>query len=54
VGEVRHTYKHLLVKLERKRPLGRNRHRWEDNKVDLKEIGWDDVGWFHVAQDRRL
>jgi hypothetical protein len=33
-------------------PLGRLIRRWEDNiKIDLKEIGWDDVDWIHMAQD---
>jgi hypothetical protein len=28
-------------KPERRRPLGRPRHRWEDNiKMDLWEVGW--------------
>jgi hypothetical protein len=31
-------------KLDVKRPLGRSRHRWEDNiKIDLKEIEWECV-----------
>jgi hypothetical protein len=31
----------LVGKPERKRPLGRPRHRWEDNiKMDLREIEW--------------
>jgi hypothetical protein len=21
-------------------------------KIDLQEIGWEDVDWFHLAQDR--
>jgi hypothetical protein len=30
----------VLVKLERKRPLGSTRHRWENNiKMDLRVIG---------------
>jgi hypothetical protein len=30
----------FVAKTEGKRPLGRNRRRWEDNiKTDLKEIG---------------
>ena len=30
-----------MGKPEGKRPLGKPRHRWEDNiKVDLQEIGW--------------
>jgi hypothetical protein len=28
------------------------RRRWEDNtKMDLKEIGWGDMNWIHLAQD---
>jgi hypothetical protein len=27
--------------------------RWVDNiRMDLREIGWDDVDWIHLAQDR--
>jgi hypothetical protein len=34
-------------------PLGRPRRRWEDNiKMDLWEIGFGDVDWIHLAQDR--
>jgi hypothetical protein len=41
-----------LEKPEGKRPIGRQRHRWEDNiKMDLKNIGWD---WIHVAVGRFL
>jgi hypothetical protein len=40
-------------KPERKRPLGRPRRRWVDNiKIDPREIGWDDMDWIDVAQDR--
>jgi hypothetical protein len=36
-----------------RRPLGRPRRRWEDNiKMDLQEVGWDDVAWIDMAQDR--
>jgi hypothetical protein len=39
-GERRDVYRVLVVKPERKRSLGRPRHRWEDNiKVDLQEVG---------------
>jgi hypothetical protein len=35
------------------RPLGRPRHRWEDNiKIDLREIGIDGANWIWLAQDR--
>jgi len=31
----------------------RPRRRWEDNiRMDLREIGWEDVNWMHLAQDR--
>jgi hypothetical protein len=36
-GEIGNAYKSLFEKPERKRPLGRRTHRWEDNiKVDFK------------------
>jgi hypothetical protein len=36
-----------------KRPLGRPRHRWEDNmNKALREIGIDEANWIHLAQDR--
>jgi len=40
-------------KPEGNRPLGKPRHRREDNiKVDLKEVGCEDMGWIGVAQGR--
>jgi hypothetical protein len=43
----------LFGKPEGKRPLGRSRHRWEDNiRLDLREVGWEGVDWIHLAQDR--
>jgi hypothetical protein len=36
-----------------KRPLGRPRRRWVDNiAMDLGEVGWGDVDWIGLAQDR--
>jgi hypothetical protein len=36
-----------------KRPLRRPRRRWEGNiKTDLTEMGYEDVDWIHLAQDR--
>jgi hypothetical protein len=53
MGEVRGAYNILVGKPEGRRPLGRPRHRWEDNiKMDLREIGFGDVDWIHLAQDR--
>jgi hypothetical protein len=37
----------------RRRPLGRPRHRWEDNiRIDLREVGCGFVDWMELAQDR--
>jgi hypothetical protein len=42
----------LVEKPERKRPLRRLGHKWEDDtKMDLREIGWEVVDWIHLAQD---
>jgi hypothetical protein len=51
MGEKRNAYR-LLVR-KGKRPLGRPRRRWVDNiEIDLLEIGWGDVVWIDLAQDR--
>jgi hypothetical protein len=53
MGEVRGAYNILDGRPEGRRPLGRPRRRWEDNiKMDLREIGFEDVDWIHLAQDR--
>jgi hypothetical protein len=53
IGEVRGLYNILVGRPEGRRPLGRHRRRWEDNiKMDLREIGFGDVDWIHLAQDR--
>jgi hypothetical protein len=40
-------------KPEGKRPLRRPRRKSEDNnKFDLREIEWDVMDWFNLAQDR--
>jgi hypothetical protein len=42
----------LVGRPEGKRPLGRPRHRWEDNvKLDFREIGIDGANWIRLAQD---
>jgi hypothetical protein len=52
-GELRNAYRILVGKPVRKRPLGRSRCRWVDDiKTDLREIGWDGMGWIYLAQDR--
>jgi hypothetical protein len=51
--EKRNTYRLLMRKLEGNRPLGRPRLRWVDNiRMDLEEVGWGDVDWIGLAQDR--
>jgi transcription termination factor 2 len=53
MGENRNAYTILVGMPEGKRPLGRPRRRWVDNiKMDLREIGWDEVDWIDMAQDR--
>jgi len=43
MGERGGAYRVLVGKPEGKRPLGRPRHRWEDNiKMDLQGVGWRD------------
>jgi hypothetical protein len=51
-GETRNEYKILVGKPEGKRPLGRLRCRWEDIRIELREIKWDGVDWMHLVQDR--
>jgi len=53
MGERGGVYRVLVGKPEGKRPLGKPRHRWEDNiKVDLQEVGCRGVDWIELAQDR--
>jgi hypothetical protein len=53
MGEGRGVYRVLIGRPEGKRPLGRPKHRWEDNiKMDLREIGIDGTNWIRLAEDR--
>jgi hypothetical protein len=53
MGERRGVYRVLIGRPKGKRPLGRPRHRWEDNiKMELREIWIDGVNWIWLAQDR--
>jgi hypothetical protein len=50
--EMRNAYKVLIGKRQGKKPLVRRRRSLEDNiRMDLREIGWEGVGWIHLAQD---
>jgi hypothetical protein len=52
MGEMRGAYNILVGRPGGRRPLGRPRRRWEDNiKMDLREIGFGNVDWIHLAQD---
>jgi hypothetical protein len=52
-GEKRNSYRLLVRKSEGKRPVRRPRCRWMDNiRMDLVEVGWGDVDWIGLAQDR--
>jgi hypothetical protein len=43
-------YRVLVGKPEGKSPLGRPRHRWEDNiKMDLREVGCGGMDWIGLA-----
>jgi hypothetical protein len=53
IGEKRKAYRLLVENPEGKRQLGRPRRRWLDNiRMDLGEVGWGDVDWIGLAQDR--
>jgi hypothetical protein len=49
----RGVYRILVGKPEAKRPLGRPKHRWEDNiKMDLREVGcgvWTGLSWLRIG-----
>jgi hypothetical protein len=51
--EKRNAYRILVGKPERKRPLGRSRHRWvESIEINFREIGWGGMDWIDLVQDR--
>jgi hypothetical protein len=53
MGEKRNAYRLLVGKPGGRRPLGRPRRRWADIiRIDLEEVGWGDVDWIGLAQDR--
>jgi hypothetical protein len=53
MGEKGNAYRLLVGTPEGRRPLGRPRRRWLDNiRMDLVEVGWSDVDWISLAQDK--
>jgi len=46
MGEVRNTFKILVRKPKRKRPLWRHWCKWKGQvRMDLMEIGWEVANW---------
>ena len=46
-------YRVFIGKPEEKRPLGRPRHRWEDNiKMDFQGVGCGGMDWIDLARVR--
>ncbi|KAJ4437415.1 hypothetical protein ANN_17559 [Periplaneta americana] len=53
MGESRNAYRMIVGRPEGKRPLERPRRRWENNiKMDLRGVGYDDIDWIDLAQNR--
>jgi hypothetical protein len=53
MGEERIVYRLLVGKPEGRKPIGRPRRWWAGNiRMDLVEVGWGDVDWVGMAQDR--
>jgi hypothetical protein len=45
-------YRVLAGKPEGKRPLVRPRRKWDNIKMDVKEVGCRRMAWIGLAQDR--
>jgi hypothetical protein len=53
MGEMRNVYKILVGEPEGRRPLRKQRHKWEDNiEMDHGETRLEGVNWIHLTQDR--
>jgi hypothetical protein len=53
MGEERRVYWFLAREPEGKRPLERQRRRWEDKiRINLSQTDWVSVERIHLAQDR--
>jgi hypothetical protein len=54
VGERKGVFRVLVGKGRGKRPLGRDRHRWEDNiKMNLQEVECRVIDWIELAEIER-
>jgi hypothetical protein len=51
-GKNRNENRILVGKPERKRSLGRPRSKWDNIKMELREIGWGGMDCIHLDQDR--
>jgi len=52
-GKGRGLFVVLAQRPEGSRPLGRHRHKWEDNiKIDFQEVGCVGLDWIELAHDR--
>jgi hypothetical protein len=58
MGEGRGAYRILVGRHEGMRPLGRPRHKWEDDiTMDLQEVGWGawtGLIWLRIGTGGRL
>jgi hypothetical protein len=52
VGDRRGAYRVLIGRPEGKRPLGKPKLRWEDNKNRSSRRGIGGIVWIDLAQDR--
>jgi hypothetical protein len=52
MGDLRNTYKILVGKYDRRDHLEDLHVRWENIRMDLKEIRLEGVDWMNLAQDR--
>jgi hypothetical protein len=53
MGYAKNEYSFLVGKPERKRSLGKQRGKWEDNiRMDLRDMMWEGLDRIHLAQDR--
>jgi hypothetical protein len=49
-GEIRNEHEILVGNLERKKILGKNRYRLQNNiKIYPKEMGWKYMDWLHLV-----